>query len=716
MPCTGSASSPSVIGDQPWKSGFQPQVWVGNDDLGFAFCAESDQYWKPRDAEMIEVIPEGKKVTLRCRIIRQPLKLDKPITLTFALLATPVKDGHAGDPFVFRMGPSEIDGNPCEFVRYPGAGNIPAQGGTLEFWLAPAGGPGGGWREVFSLVSPEASVRTWYNHASEQQFQFEYKVGKEESRWTFRGLNLTPGQFSHCALTLGDRPALYVDGKRVGELDKPLPPELFANPAKLSLRFGTFMEWAGWTSIAVDEVRVSKTVRYTGDTCPVPAAAFSPDADTLLLDHFDSRFRPEGQDGETTATVISGQSGELGGVPTIGCTFTAGKFGSAVQIAMGAKPTLAEVGKRYGYDAALFWYWLETDYDSLNGWPPPMFTEPRLPKLRERVKEANALGLRSSTYMCYPAIGAPSALERQFGAEWGRRPLSTQPSSPPPGHFFLDCCAQAQGFADYNAAGAQWIMDNLGFEGCYTDGGAQAYACNNTRHGCGYYDEDGRLHATVPMFAVRDMIKRMYKLCHRTGAKGYLTNHVSFGLFLPTCSFTDVLYSGEHENYEDLLKFRTRWQSGNTGIWTHLLGSSAHIYEPLFQAYCLLNGVSVWPQGFTGRNDAFRKTANVWQTYDRFGYRQAKWVPYYRAEAGLARCDGPDAKASLYTQPGKRALVVVANLKPQVTQTTLTLDLKALGLKTPQARNALTDQPLAIQGGKVPVRLRPNSFVLVWVE
>lgn len=713
LPCTGSASTGRVIGDKPWQSGFMPQVWVGNDDLGFAFCAESDQYWKPRDGQMIEVVPQGKTVTLRCRIIRQPMRLDKPITLTFALLATPVKDGHAGDPFVFRMGPSAVDGNPCEFLRYPGAGNVPATNGTLEFWLSPAGAPSGAWREVFSLLSPTATVRSW---ATEQQFQVEYKVGKEEKRWSFKGLDLKPGQFSHVALTMGDRPELYVAGKRVGELDQPLPPALFQDPAKLWLRFGCAAEWSGSTSIAVDEVRVSKTIRYEGETCPVPAAAFTPDADTLLLDHLDSRFRPDGEDGETTAAVISGQSGELGGIPTIGSSFVAGKFGSALQMAMGPKPTIAEVAQRTPYNAALFWFWLENEADNLYGWPSPMFIEPRLPKLREQVKESNALGLRSSTYMCYPAIGAPSALEKQFGSEWGRRPLSTQPAPPPPGHFFLDCCAKAQGFADYNAAGAQWLMDDLGFEGCYTDGGAQAYACNNTRHGCGYYDEEGRLHSTVPMFAVREMIKRLYKVCHRTGAKGYLVNHVSFGLFLPTCSFTDVLYSGEHENYEDLLKFRTRWQGGNTGIWTLLLGPSSHVYEPLHETYCLLSGTSVWPQGYAGRNDAFRKGANLWMTYDRFGYRQAKWVPYYRAESGLARCDTPTAKASLYIQAGKRTLVVVANLKPQVTQTTLALDLKALGLKTPKARNALTDQPLPIKDGKVSVRLRPSSFVLVWVE
>jgi hypothetical protein len=716
LPCTGSASTASVIGDKPWQSGFMPQVWVGNDDLGIAWCAESDQYWRPRDGQMIEVVPQGNRVVLRCRMVRQPLKLDRPITLSFALMATPVKDGHGGDPFWFRFGPGTLDGTPTECLRYPAAGNVPAAPGTIEFWLAPASAPGGTWREVVNLVAPGASLRTWYLDASEQQFQVECKVGKEEKRWTFRGLNLKPGVFSHVALTYGDRPALYVDGKRVGELDQPLPAALFADPSKLSLRFGCAAEWAGWTSTAVDEVRVSKGLRYQGEGFAVPTAPFAPDGDTLLLDHLDQRFRPDGEDGETRATTISGQSGELGGIPSLSCRFVNGKFGDGLEIAVPTDLTLAKLQQQCGFNASLFWFWLETDADTRYGWPSPLFTPTRLPNLRGEVKIANDLGLRSSTYTSYPAVGAPGALAQQFGAEWGRRPLSTQPFEPPAGHYFLDCCAGAQGFADFNAAGARWVMDDIGFQGIYTDGAAQAYACQNTRHGCGYVDEEGRLRSTVPMFATREMLKRMYRMCHRVGPRGYLVNHVSFGLFLPTCSFTDVLYSGEHENYEDLVKFRARWQSGNTGIWTTLLGPDSHSYEPLHNTYCLLHGVSVMPQGFAGRNDMCRKTANLWRTYDRFGYRQAQWVPYYRAEAGVAKCSNAATKCSLYVKRGQRTLLVVGNLKPEVVQTTVALDLKALGLRSPQARNALTDQPLAVQAGKVQVRLRPSSFVLVWVE
>ena len=96
------------------------------------------------------------------------------------------------------------------------------------------------------------------------------------------------------------------------------------------------------------------------------------------------------------------------------------------------------------------------------------------------------------------------------------------------------------------------ILNDLGFYGCYTDGLPQVYSCQNTHHGCGYADDQGVLHSTWPLFATREMMKRMYRLIHARHTDAYLVNHVSFNLIIPSMSFTDVYYSGEHEQYEGL--------------------------------------------------------------------------------------------------------------------------------------------------------------------
>jgi hypothetical protein len=711
LPSNGTAATPVKMGTEPWRSALLPQVWVGNDDMGLTWVAESDQYWKPRDDKMIEVVPEKGRTMLRCAIVRQPWTLTKPVTLTFGLMATPVKALPVADPFIYRMGRMG-EGAVIESFRYPAPGNVDLQQGTLEFWFAPTD-IGGALHQLAHLTAPGNDLLVQCNSGGHQML-LTLTRGKDKQTVTAPVPAFKVGQFSHVALTWSDKITLFMDGKRLGSIDAPLPADLAKEPDKFQIVFGTIVDYYNSTRYVLDELRISKSVRYSGDTYTVPSGPFTRDADTLLLDHLDETFRPDSADAETHATVISGQSGEIGGIATIGCSFAPAKFGQGLKMLDHPRGTDAEYVKRYGFNSELFWYVYDDSAQEV-GWPQPLMIEPKIANIRERVKTDIGLGLRTAPYMAYPAVGAPTPLSDQFGYEWSRRPMSTIPYPPPQGHYMWDTCSNS-GFQDYMAAGTAWTLDDLGYYGCYTDGVAHAASCQNTHHGCGYYDEEGNLHSTWPIWAGREIVKRMYKQIHARHADGYLVNHVSFNLIIPVMSFTDIYYSGEHEQYEDLLKFRVRWQGKQWGIWPFLLGATSHVYEPMYETYCLIHGVSVWPQGFQGRNDSIRITANLYQTYDRFGYRQAKWIPYYRAETGLVKPDNERVKASVYLHQGKRALLVIGNLEHKPVEATMRLDLKAMGLKNPKARNALTDAPLELKDGVLSARVRAVSYLIVWVE
>lgn len=712
----GDTSPVREVGDQLWQSAFQPQVWLGNDDVGLAWFAESDQHWAPLDAAMIEVQPAGDRTVLRCRMVRQAVKLERPITYTFGLMATPVKDGHAGDPFWIRFGSplgpyDRVDDPsasrmPIESLRYPAAGNVDASRGTIECFVAPHGPRGGAWRDLLRVTGPDGGLAVTWQDAAPPVLKLDVRRGDQTRTLSVPKAGLEAGRFAHLAVTWEKEVAVYLDGRRLGAVD--LTP-----PTGTAIVLGSESPWRGWTSFVFDELRVSRSVRYTGDRAPVPAEAFAPDQATLLLDHLDGGFRPDGEDAETRATTISGQSGELGGLPSIGCTFVAGRFGQGLQVAVEPAIASTEAFRRWGNNAALYWWWFE-DGAKTYGWPPPLMIDPPSGDPRALLKRFGELGIRVAPYMGYTGIGAPSDLSRQFGAEWRREPLSSQPAEPPKGHFFLDCCGNS-GYADYIAAGTDWLVNELGYQACYTDGNARVYACRNTHHGCGYTMPDGTLRSTWPIFGTREYLKRMFRVLKAKDPSYFLVNHVSYNMLIPTMSFTDVVYSGEHEQYEDPLKFRVRWQSKPWGLWTILLGPDSHSYEALHNTWCLLHGVSVWPQGALGRNDMLRKTVNLWQTYDRFGYREAEWRPYYAAE-DLARAADEQVKVSLYRHPKGRALLVVGNLKHEVVMTTITLDLKALGVSGKQAANALDGRALPLKGNQLTVRLRPTSFVLAWVE
>jgi hypothetical protein len=81
--------------------GFKPFVWLGNEDSGLGWFAESDKGWQPQAADrVIEVVPQGHEVLLRVRLLEQgpavskpplPVAVKLPLTFTFGFQATPVK-------------------------------------------------------------------------------------------------------------------------------------------------------------------------------------------------------------------------------------------------------------------------------------------------------------------------------------------------------------------------------------------------------------------------------------------------------------------------------------------------------------------------------------------------------------------------------------------------------------------------------------------------
>lgn len=70
------------------EGGFQPFVWLGNEDRGFGFYADSDEGW---NQGKIEIIRRDGDVLLRVSFFGTTTELDGPRQLSFGYLATPVK-------------------------------------------------------------------------------------------------------------------------------------------------------------------------------------------------------------------------------------------------------------------------------------------------------------------------------------------------------------------------------------------------------------------------------------------------------------------------------------------------------------------------------------------------------------------------------------------------------------------------------------------------
>lgn len=73
---------------------FSCSVWLGDEEAGFDFCAESDRNWDARDGHQNQIelkhLPQAR--LLRMKFIKAPKLLDKALVLEFGFLATPSKD------------------------------------------------------------------------------------------------------------------------------------------------------------------------------------------------------------------------------------------------------------------------------------------------------------------------------------------------------------------------------------------------------------------------------------------------------------------------------------------------------------------------------------------------------------------------------------------------------------------------------------------------
>lgn len=100
------AHQPGAVPDAGVSMAFNPTVWLGNEERGLQWFAESAHNWRPADpAGAIQIIRDGGQTVLRLNVIGEPVRLDpasesselageapvSKLTYTFGLQATPVK-------------------------------------------------------------------------------------------------------------------------------------------------------------------------------------------------------------------------------------------------------------------------------------------------------------------------------------------------------------------------------------------------------------------------------------------------------------------------------------------------------------------------------------------------------------------------------------------------------------------------------------------------
>ncbi|MEW6357167.1 MAG: glycoside hydrolase domain-containing protein [Planctomycetota bacterium] len=699
----GSTYNSNAIPADGLKIPFKPLVWVGKEEGGLAWFAESDENWShKKPEEVIEIIREGETAVLRVHVISEPITIDQPRYYTIGLQATPVKP-IPPDWREWRIchgagyGMSERVVHFSHRLTYPVQGHIRTDRGTFEAWV----------RVDFDPNEPIAnpSARGQLNRnffllqmEGERQFGFYWNIDDRGMRaYAKEGSNYPiilgskadwkKGEFHHIALTWGDEMRIYADGKLVAS-------RKYAGLMKGNIESASLALGGGQCDFLVDEIRISDIPRDSFDLTKPPAK----DDHTLLLDHFDGAHG-----GEVEGKAI----------------FENAKFGKGLVLhETGPAATALDRAAELGVKTLVFHeHW--TDIQN--------YTETtHKDDLKKLVSECHKRGIKLLLYFGYEISNI--APEWPIYSEDCLTKLPGTQVNPKGGYHrspeqrAYTCCYNSP-WQDFLADGIEHVLKTYDIDGVYLDGTIEPWGCQNYLHGCSYLDKNGKRQPTYPIFAVRNLMKRIYNLC-TVQRKGLVSAHQSTCCTTPTLAFTSSYWDGEQlgslPDAEDpasvipLDAFRAEFMGRNFGLPCEFLVYPPHPYtidEGL--AFTMLHDVPVRPGGV---GPALEDISRIWNVWTDFGASKAEWLPYWR-NGEYVSTSPASVKVSIYNRGPEGALLVVSNLGGETVDAKV--DLHATNLKLPanlQGQDALTKVPVPIPNGTITLKLPRLTMKMIRVS
>ena len=298
-----------------------------------------------------------------------------------------------------------------------------------------------------------------------------------------------------------------------------------------------------------------------------------------------------------------------------------------------------------------------------------------------------------------------------------------------------------------------WAVENvrrLGLQGIYYDGWQTGQiACSNPHHGCGWTDESGKRHLTVPVLEGREFNQRMILFLednvdptYATPAAapprpGFPAYHywIHSWTFVPSVmGFATEWLTGEFTGYPlkgtSTLKpagtfgscmglglLRSRGLSTNWGVpnmflplmWEHTKDHATDRQTLMAYAWFLPHGVPIADPKYMNQNTVVEITRILLD----FGARRAVFTPCWRQNPHLEIANGADENvfAATWHHPDRGALlVVVSNLDVKEARMAT---LRWQGFTGPTIENARSGEAVGIEQGLTRVRLAPESFVLL---
>jgi hypothetical protein len=382
------------------------------------------------------------------------------------------------------------------------------------------------------------------------------------------------------------------------------------------------------------------------------------------------------------------------------------------QLTVAGKPKLkflADSGAR----ARLVWRW----WDAF-GYPLPLGHEERFPAL---VQACHGTGMQVVPYAIGFLLSDAAPEFRTFRAD-----MLTEPEKPFTGVNRLPGLAPQMAYfvcpnscwRDFAVAKTAACMDRYDTDGVYLDTTVRPEPCTNRLHGCGWVRPDGTVAPTYPIFAIRDLMKRLYSVVLSRKPNGFVDAHVYDCLNVPALAFATGMWNGEQLPHTKVVtealpldRFRTEFLGRNIGVPADLLYYKLRNYEAA-TALALVHDVPVRCES----DDDMAAIASVYRIRSAFGCSHARFHGYWDLKSPVrAQTDG--CWASSWLHPRNGVLVAVANLAPEERKVHVQVDWMALP-KAPAygVHDMRTGTVIGTDKQGFTIPLASQSWGLVWLR
>ncbi|MHB9037314.1 MAG: FG-GAP repeat domain-containing protein [Armatimonadota bacterium] len=354
---------------------------------------------------------------------------------------------------------------------------------------------------------------------------------------------------------------------------------------------------------------------------------------------------------------------------------------------------------------------LGTSWSNPSQWKYFGFPEPKDATQRDWLKTnvfnpAATLGIKSCPYWQAPNISGGVPEWGYYKYNWSNYSIPNDSSTDilAFGNYPLfNACSNSGTWRDFIVYTLNQNMTDLGVTGWYQDGYI-VNGCRNTDHGCGYVDDTGRVCPTYPIFATRELMKRMYVAIKGINPNAKIVGHMSGFLQIPVLSFADAYLDGEN------VPTPYYWVKGVQplafdGYYSNRLPNDVVQAEyagrqwgvvPIFLVQ-LSRNVGESDASYIARTKDMMATMfvndiptiwammcdqptiyNYWRALDSFGMSAMESLPYWMNSAYVTSSSS-DIKITVYRKTGK-VMFIVANLSNNDVTETMTMNPTNLGI------------------------------------